>query len=49
MVDPVLRVWSTERDFIPGYSAGTWGPEESRRLFEKEEHHWRHSMSPEED
>ncbi|MES9935776.1 MAG: glucose-6-phosphate dehydrogenase [Sedimenticola sp.] len=49
VVDPVLRVWSTERDFIPGYSAGTWGPEESRRLFEKEEHHWRHSMSPEED
>ncbi|MES9888007.1 MAG: glucose-6-phosphate dehydrogenase, partial [Candidatus Sedimenticola sp. 6PFRAG1] len=49
VVDPVLRVWSTERDFIPGYPAGSWGPEESRRLFEKEEHHWRHSMSPEEE
>ncbi len=46
VVDPVLRVWSTERDFIPGYAAGSWGPEESRRLFEKEEHSWRHSMNP---
>jgi len=47
VVDPVLRRWSTERDFIHTYPAGSWGPEESRRLFEKEEHQWRHSLNPE--
>lgn len=46
VVDPVLRVWATERDYIQTYPAGSWGPEESRRLFEKEEHQWRHSMQP---
>ncbi len=47
VVDPVLRVWSMERDFIHTYPAGSWGPKESRRLFEKEEHEWRHSLTPE--
>ncbi|HEB97800.1 MAG TPA: glucose-6-phosphate dehydrogenase [Sedimenticola thiotaurini] len=47
VVDPVLQVWATERDFIHTYPAGSWGPEESRRLFEKEEHRWRHSLEPE--
>jgi len=47
VVDPVLRAWSMERDFIHTYPAGSWGPEESQRLFEKEEHHWRHNMDPE--
>ncbi|MGV6818681.1 MAG: glucose-6-phosphate dehydrogenase [Thiotrichales bacterium] len=46
VVDPVLRVWSTEREYIQTYPAGSWGPLESRRLFEKEEHQWRHSMEP---
>lgn len=46
VVDPVIRAWSTERDFIHTYPAGSWGPAESRRLFEKEEHQWRHSMEP---
>ncbi|MCP4126963.1 MAG: glucose-6-phosphate dehydrogenase, partial [Gammaproteobacteria bacterium] len=47
VVDPVLQTWSMERDFIHTYPAGTWGPEESQRLFEKESHHWRHNMDPE--
>jgi glucose-6-phosphate 1-dehydrogenase len=47
VVDPVLNVWSTERDFIQTYPAGSWGPKESRRLFEKESQHWRHSLDPE--
>lgn len=47
VVDPVLRVWAMEREFIHTYPAGSWGPEESQRLFEKEEHRWRHSMDPE--
>ncbi len=49
VVDPVLRVWATERDYIQTYPAGSWGPEESRRLFEKEDQQWRHSLDPLED
>jgi glucose-6-phosphate 1-dehydrogenase len=44
VVDPVLRVWAMERDFIHTYPAGTWGPQESRRLFDREDHDWRHSL-----
>ncbi len=47
VVDPVIRTWATEREFIPSYPAGSWGPQESRRLFEKEDHHWRHCLEPE--
>ena len=46
VVDPVLRVWATERDYIPTYQAGTWGPQETRRLFEREDQFWRHSLEP---
>ncbi len=45
IVDPVLKVWATERDFIHTYQAGTWGPPETERLFDKEDHRWRNSMS----
>ncbi len=45
IVDPILRVWSVERDFITSYPAGSWGPEESRRLFEKDIDVWRHSLN----
>lgn len=44
VVDPVLRMWATERDYIQTYPAGSWGPEESRRLFEKEGQNWRYSL-----
>ncbi|MEJ1389551.1 MAG: glucose-6-phosphate dehydrogenase, partial [Candidatus Sedimenticola sp. (ex Thyasira tokunagai)] len=47
VVDPVLRNWSTERDYISTYPAGSWGPEESRRLFEKADQRWRHNLDPE--
>lgn len=47
IVDPILRVWAMERDYITTYPAGSWGPEESRRLFEKESHYWRSSLTPE--
>ena len=46
VVDPILRVWSMERDFIHTYPAGTWGPQATRRLFEKEDQFWRHSLLP---
>ncbi len=49
VVDPVLRVWATERDYIPTYPAGTWGPQETRRLFDREDQFWRHSLEPDED
>jgi len=49
VVDPVLRLWATERDYIQTYPSGSWGPLESRRLFEKEEHRWRHNLDLGED
>ena len=47
IVDPILQNWSEERDFITTYPAGSWGPVESRRLFDKESHRWRHELTPE--
>jgi len=47
VVDPVLSLWASETDYIPTYAAGTWGPRESRRIFDREEHRWRHSLDPE--
>ena len=44
VVDPVLKVWSMERDYIPTYPAGTWGPAESNRLFDREDQQWRNSL-----
>jgi glucose-6-phosphate 1-dehydrogenase len=49
VVDPVLSVWSQERDYIHTYPAGTWGPSETQRLFDKEDQFWRHSLLPEQD
>ncbi|NOX43646.1 MAG: glucose-6-phosphate dehydrogenase [Gammaproteobacteria bacterium] len=47
VVDPVLRMWATERDFIHTYPAGTWGPKETQRLFDHADQFWRHSIEPE--
>ncbi len=47
IVDPILQKWAEERDYIATYPAGSWGPEASRRLFDKEKQHWRHSLTPE--
>jgi len=46
IVDPVLRVWATEREFVPTYQAGTWGPKGSRRIFDRDGLMWRHSLEP---
>lgn len=46
IVDPILRTWALERDFIPIYPAGSWGPQDNR-LFEKEAQFWRSSLNPE--
>jgi glucose-6-phosphate 1-dehydrogenase len=44
VVDPILKYWTQERDFIHTYAAGTWGPEEANRLFDSEDHAWRNSL-----
>ena len=44
VVDPVLKLWATERDFIHTYDAGSWGPTEATRLFDKEDQDWRNGL-----
>jgi glucose-6-phosphate 1-dehydrogenase len=44
VVDPVLMVWSMERDYISTYPAGSWGPRGTHRLFDREDQFWRHSL-----
>ncbi len=44
VVDPVLKVWSTEREYIPTYASGSWGPEESNRLFDRDDQQWRNEL-----
>jgi glucose-6-phosphate 1-dehydrogenase len=46
-VDPIIKVWAMERDFINGYQAGTWGPRGTYRLFDGDGQFWRHSLDPE--
>lgn len=49
VVDPVIREWQHRDEAIPEYPAGSWGPVESRRLFDKKEQCWRHSIDLEDD
>ncbi|GAB4513196.1 MAG: glucose-6-phosphate dehydrogenase [Sulfuricaulis sp.] len=44
VVDPILRDWTSRRDFIATYPAGSWGPRESGRLFEREDQFWRNEI-----
>jgi glucose-6-phosphate 1-dehydrogenase len=44
VVDPVLKLWSTERDFIHTYPAGSCGPPEASRLFDREDQSWREGL-----
>ena len=44
VVDPVLKVWATEREFIHTYNAGSWGPPESNRLFDRDDQYWRNRL-----
>lgn len=47
IVDPILQKWSQDRDYITTYPAGSWGPDECRRIFDKENQFWRNTMKPE--
>lgn len=49
VVDPVLKLWSTERDFIHTYPAGSWGPLEANRLFDREDQDWRNGLDPDDE
>ena len=49
VVDPVLRAWGSERDYIAGYPAGSWGPEGAERLFDRPDQCWRHSLEAEDE
>ncbi|QIK38980.1 glucose-6-phosphate dehydrogenase [Caldichromatium japonicum] len=44
IIDPVLKLWATERDFIYTYPAGSWGPPEANRLFDREDQDWRNGL-----
>lgn len=46
VVDPILNHWATERDYIPAYAAGSWGPKDAERLFHSGMR-WRRSLDPE--
>ncbi|MGB5473422.1 MAG: glucose-6-phosphate dehydrogenase [Gammaproteobacteria bacterium] len=45
IVDQVLKSWAMERDYIPTYPAGSWGPDGSSRLFDREDQQWRNSIN----
>jgi glucose-6-phosphate 1-dehydrogenase len=44
VVDPILRHWTVERDYIPTYAAGSWGPADSNRLFDSDDQTWRNEL-----
>ncbi len=44
VVDPILKYWAQERDFIHTYPAGSWGPIEANRLFDGEDTEWRNGV-----
>jgi glucose-6-phosphate 1-dehydrogenase len=42
---PILEAWARKKpEVFPNYFAGTWGPECSDRLLEKEDHVWRNDL-----
>lgn len=45
-VEPILRVWATERDFIATYPAGEWESAEVNRIFDNPYHQWRSILEP---
>ncbi|MEW5786216.1 MAG: glucose-6-phosphate dehydrogenase [Pseudomonadota bacterium] len=44
VVDPILKHWAQEREFIHTYPAGSWGPGEFQRLFDGEDTAWRNGV-----
>lgn len=44
VVDPVIKKWSEQKDFIHTHPAGTWGPEEGNVIFDDPCHIWRNNL-----
>lgn len=44
IIDPVLKHWVVEREFIPTYRAGSWGLAEANRLFDSDDQTWRNKL-----
>ncbi|MEW6119760.1 MAG: glucose-6-phosphate dehydrogenase [Pseudomonadota bacterium] len=44
VVDPILKNWAVEREYIPTYPAGSWGPSEANRLFDSDDQTWRDEL-----
>jgi glucose-6-phosphate 1-dehydrogenase len=43
VMDPIIKVWDSERSYIHTYPAGSWGPDDSK-LFDHEDQYWRNSI-----
>ncbi|MXS85220.1 glucose-6-phosphate dehydrogenase [Nitrosomonas sp. HPC101] len=44
VIDPILKFWTVDREYIPTYSAGSWGPAEANRLFDSDDQVWRNEL-----
>lgn len=44
VVDPVIKKWSEQKDFIHTHPAGSWGPEEGNVIFDDPCHIWRNNL-----
>ncbi|MBU2808377.1 glucose-6-phosphate dehydrogenase, partial [Acidithiobacillus ferrooxidans F221] len=44
VVDPIIKSWGRETDYILTYPAGSWGPDEATRIMDKEDHYWRNQI-----
>lgn len=44
VVDPIIKKWSENKDFIHTHPAGTWGPEEGNVIFDDSCHAWRNDL-----
>ncbi len=44
VVDPILKHWAVEREYIPTYAAGSWGPADVNRLFDSDDQGWRNEL-----
>ena len=44
VVDPILKHWAVEREYIPTYPAGSWGPADANRLFDSDDQDWRNEL-----
>ncbi|MCD4689178.1 MAG: glucose-6-phosphate dehydrogenase [Desulfuromonadaceae bacterium] len=44
VVDPLLQGWAAQKDEMPEYKAGSWGPLEADKLFDGKCRSWRNSL-----